>query len=91
MKVNRTFSIDLELVHELKKKKNQSLYVNQAVWQRLDPQGLTPIEEAPTRQLMAAIHNRKDCDPFVKRVLLQVLSRAAADEHSISDKKSLSS
>jgi hypothetical protein len=75
MKVNRTFSIDLELVHELKKKKNQSLYVNQAIWRRLDPEGCTPIEEASTRQLMAALHNREDCDPFVKRVLLQVLNR----------------
>tara|TARA_R110000744_G_scaffold342984_1_gene448238 strand:- start:585 stop:818 length:234 start_codon:yes stop_codon:yes gene_type:complete len=75
MKVNRTFSIDLELVHELKKKTNQSKFVSEAIWRRLDPQGNNSIEEASTRRLMAALHNRKDCDQFVKGVLLQALTR----------------
>lgn len=98
MKVNKTFSIDLELIHELKKLRNRngglrnkSAYVNAAIWTRLNSDDApSTILDTPTRQLMAALHNRDDCDQFVKRVLLQVLSRTS-NEHPVSDKKSLSS
>ena len=91
MKVNKTFSIDYKLIHELKKKNNQSAFVSRAIWNSLDVSDKGKIVEATTRQLMAATHGRDDCDPFLKRVLLQQLSRTSPKKHTVSDKESLSS
>ena len=78
MKVNRTFSIDLWIVKELKDKRNQSQFVCDAIKTKLDgSSGSLGVADAPTRQLMAALMARDDCEPFVKRVLLQVLTRGS--------------
>ena len=75
MRVNRTFSIPVELVHELKKKHNQSETVTRALRKYLDNQGESSIEIASTRQLMAALLARNDIDDTMKALLLQILTK----------------
>jgi len=75
MRVNRTFSIPVELVHELKKKHNQSETVTRALRKYLDPGELKSIEDATTHQLMAVLTNRNDVDETLKALLLQILSK----------------
>jgi len=53
MRINRTFSIDYELVLELKKKSNQSEIVNRAVRKYLDDSNAPEVtEESLTKTLM---------------------------------------
>ena len=75
MRVNRTFSIPVELVHELKKKHNQSETVTRALRKYLDNQGESSVEHASTRQLMAALTARNDIDDTLKALLLQILAK----------------
>jgi len=75
VRVNRTFSIPVELVHELKKKHNQSETVTRALRKYLDQQGESSIENASTRQLMAALLARDDIDDTMKALLLQILTK----------------
>ena len=75
MRINRTFSIPVELVHELRKKHNQSETVTRALRKYLDPGELRSIEDATTRQLMAALLARSDIDETMKALLLQILTK----------------
>ena len=75
MRVNRTFSIPIELVQDLKKKHNQSETVTRALRKYLDPGELRSIEDATTRQLMAALLARNDIDETMKALLLQILTK----------------
>ncbi len=53
MRINRTFSIDYELVVELKKKHNQSETVNRAVRKYLDDSDAPEVsQESLTKTLM---------------------------------------
>lgn len=74
MKVNKTLSLDYSVVQELKLMNNQSAFVNAAILKRLG--GMEGIDPAvPTRELMAALHARTDCDSFLKKALLMKLKR----------------
>ena len=75
MRINRTFSIPVELAHDLKKKHNQSETVTRALRKYLDNQGESSIENASTRQLMAALLARNDIDDTMKALLLQILTK----------------
>jgi protein required for attachment to host cells len=75
MRVNRTFSIPVDLVHDLRKKHNQSETVTRALRKYLDNQGESSIESASTRQLMAALLARNDIDETMKALLLQILTK----------------
>ena len=75
MRINRTFSIPVELVHELKKKHNQSETVTRALRKYLDNQGESSVEHASSRQLMAALTARTDIDDTLKALLLQILAK----------------
>ena len=74
MRINRTFSIPIELVQELKKKHNQSETVTRALRKYLDPDGAESIKDATSYQLMAALTSRKDIDALLKTLLLQLLA-----------------
>jgi hypothetical protein len=88
MKVNRTFSIDFWLVKELLDKRNQSQFVCDAIKDKLD--GIdSNLMSASVNSLMIFLKGHPECDPFIKQAL--ETSLRAAYEHSISDKKSLSS
>ena len=76
MRINRTFSIPIELVQELKKKHNQSETVTRALRKYLDSDhNSDTISQATTHQLMAVLTNRNDVDEGLKALLLQVLSK----------------
>jgi hypothetical protein len=75
MRVNRTFSIPVELVYELKKKHNQSETVTRALKKYLDPDPLLQVHDASSRQLMAALTARDDIDETLKALLLQILTK----------------
>ena len=75
LRVNRTFSIPVELVHELRKKHNQSEKVTRALKKYLDPHPLLEVHEASSRQLMAALTSRNDIDETLKTLLLQILTK----------------
>ena len=92
MKINRTFSIDYLIAKELKTKTNQSAFVNRAIHDRLaGSSGNRGASDLPFGQLLAILHAHDDCDPFLQRVLNQILARRAAEKHAVSDKESLSS
>lgn len=84
MKVNKTFSLDHSLIIELKKLRNRngglrnkSAFINAAGWEKLHRQqgGVDTVTDLSTKKLMAVLHARDDCDQFLKRVLMQQLSR----------------
>jgi hypothetical protein len=75
MRINRTFSIPIELVQELKKKHNQSETVTRALKKYLDPHPLLEVHDASSRQLMAALTARNDIDDTLKTLLLQILTK----------------
>ena len=58
MRVNRTFSIPVELVHELRKKHNQSETVTRALRKYLDDQGESSIEDATTSMIITELSMR---------------------------------
>jgi len=91
MKINRTFSIDYLVAKELKSKTNQSAFVNRAIHDRLaGSNGNQGASDMPFGKLLGILHAHNDCDPFLKRVLNQILARRAAEKHSVSNKESLS-
>jgi hypothetical protein len=75
MRVNRTFSIPVELVHELRKKHNQSETVTRALRKYLEGDHNSSIADVTTRQLMAALLARNDIDETMKALLLQILTK----------------
>lgn len=75
MKVNRTFSIDLWIVKELKDKRNQSQFVCDAIKSKLDGNNDRTLEGAEVRSLMIYLKNHKDCDSFIRRALESALIR----------------
>jgi hypothetical protein len=74
MRVNRTFSIPIELVQDLKKKHNQSETVTRALRKYLDPDEGSSVNDASSYQLMAALTARNDIDALLKTLLLQLLA-----------------
>ena len=60
MKVNRTYSMDLDLVLELGKKRNQSLEVCKAVRKHLNGGDEFSLGDVPTLQLLASLQSRYD-------------------------------
>lgn len=90
MKINRTFSIDYLVAKELKSKTNQSAFVNRAIHDRLaGSSGNAGAADMPFGKLLAILHAHDDCDPFLQRVLNQILSRRAAEKHAIRNQESL--
>jgi len=75
MRINRTFSIPIELVHDLKKKHNQSETVTRALRKYLDSSPEFKVEDATSRQLMATLTKRNDVDDTLKTLLLQILTK----------------
>lgn len=58
MRVNRTFSIPVELVHELKKKHNQSETVTRALKKYLDPTYEHSLNDSTTIMILRELQMR---------------------------------
>jgi len=72
MKIARTFTIDYHLYQELRKKPNQSRIVESSIRRYLNGDEDYSLDEIPTKQLMAALSVRPDCNDEI-RVLLHYL------------------
>ena len=64
MKVNRTYSMDYDLVIQLGRKTNQSKTVCKAVRKYLDEKKEITPADFTTRQLLAALQSRFEPDTF---------------------------
>jgi len=58
MRVNRTFSIPVDLVHELRKKHNQSETVTKALRKHLNNEDVVTIVEASEEELIQELRLR---------------------------------
>lgn len=74
MRVNRTFSLDINTVQALKNKSNQSQFVDDAIVDKLYPANYD-YRELSTQRLMAILRDRDDLSDFVKRVINTELSK----------------
>ena len=76
---NKTIAISItldrniidELDEILSAKQSRSKFIQRCIEQKLN--GTNTILESTTRQLMAALTSREDCDPFLKKLLMQIL------------------
>lgn len=68
MRVNRTFSLDINTVQALKNKSNQSQFVDEAIIDKLYPADYD-YRQLSTQRLMAILRDRDDLSDFVKRVI----------------------
>jgi len=75
MRINRTFSIPVELVHELRKKHNQSETVTRALRKYLDNDQKTYAYDFDTRSLCIALKAKDDIDDSLRTLLLQFLTK----------------
>ena len=74
MKINRTFCLDVDVARELRKKSNQSYFVNRLLKQALfDDLEELDIRTMRATQVAAILHNKID-DEFMKTLLHQFIS-----------------
>ena len=69
MKINRTYSMDHDLVIALAKKSNQSLEVCRAVRKHLNGEDEFSLRDVPTRQLLASLLSRSNVADSLKGVI----------------------
>ena len=77
---NKTIAISItldrsiidELDEILSAKQSRSKFIQRCIEAKLN--GSQQIHEAPIRQLMAALIARPDCDEYLKKNILQILS-----------------
>ena len=77
MKVNRTYSIDVSLIQQLRSKRNQSDTVCRALRLSLAGEDEFSIGEVPTKTLLAAISGRHDISEQLKAVLVAELTKGS--------------
>ncbi len=70
MKINRTFSIDIDLAQKLRNKPNQSRIVCKAVRRYLANQEQFTILDFKTLRLLSELRIRDDCPESIK-ILIQ--------------------
>ena len=73
MKINRTFCLDVEVARELRKRSNQSYFVNRLLKQALfdDAEELDIVAMTASR-VAAILHNKVD-DEFMKKLLVNFI------------------
>lgn len=74
MKVNRTYSMDYDLVIKLAKKHNQSLEVCKAVRKHLDGMDKIQLTDFTDRQLISALQSRFEKDSAEFNLIITLLS-----------------
>jgi len=74
MKVNRTYSIDMSLVHALKSKRNQSETICRALRLYLAGEDEFSLANVRTRMLLAALQARTDVSNQLKAVITAELT-----------------
>ena len=71
MKMNKTFSIDVDLIHQLRKKRNQSQTICRAlrVYFGDDDREMDVLANLTSRQLAIQLKNRTDVDGTLRQLL----------------------
>lgn len=77
MKVNRTYSIDVSLVQQLRSKRNQSDTVCRALRLYLAGEDEYSVGQVPTRNLLAALSSRSDLSEQLKAVIIAELNNGS--------------
>ena len=77
MKVNRTYSIDVSLVQQLRSKRNQSDTVCRALRLYMTGEGEFSVREVPSRNLLSALSNRTDISEQLKAVIMAELTNGS--------------
>ena len=77
MKVNRTYSIDVTLVQQLRSRRNQSDTVCRALRLFLAGEDEYSVSQVGTRRLLAALHARQDISEQLKAVILAELTNGS--------------
>lgn len=94
VKITRSFTLDLEIVKDLKKEKNQSRTIEKAL--RVFWSKEVDLEVIPTDHLLYEVWARAETD-FDKKVLMRMWRRTreslprSPQEHPVSNEKSLPS
>lgn len=71
MKMNKTFSIDIDLIHALRKKRNQSATVCRAlrVYMMDEDKELNMLQSFTTRRIALQLKNRPEIDETLRNLL----------------------
>ena len=77
MKVNRTYSIDVHLVHQLRSKRNQSAIVCRALKLFLAGEGEFSAGEVSSRALLASLQGRSDISEQLNAVITAELKKGS--------------
>lgn len=77
MKVNRTYSIDISLVQQLRSKRNQSDTVCRALRLYLAGEDEYSVSQVRSRTLLAALSGRHDISQQLKAVILAELTNGS--------------
>tara|TARA_R110000737_G_scaffold151465_1_gene180741 strand:- start:37 stop:273 length:237 start_codon:yes stop_codon:yes gene_type:complete len=71
MKMNKTFSLDVDLIHQLRKKRNQSQTICRALRVYLgdEDREIDVLENTSSRSLAIHLKNRTDVDGTLRQLL----------------------
>ena len=75
MKVNRTYSMDISLVHQLRSKRNQSAIVCRALKMFLAGEGEFSVGQVPSRELLSSLQGRSDISEQLNAVITAELKK----------------
>ena len=83
MKVPIHITIPYALLKELDAEtKNRSQFICRAIRNQFHGAADNSIQDAPTRQLMAALSSRPDCDSTLRKLLIIMLTREDESKQS---------
>jgi len=94
MKITRSFTLDIDIVKDLKKEKNQSRTIEKAL--RIFWSKEVDLEVIRTDHMLYELWARAETE-FDKKMLMRMWRRSreslprSSDQHTVSDEKSLSS
>lgn len=79
MKMNKTFSIDVDLIHAIRKKRNQSQTVCRALRVYLgdEDRDFDVLKNSSSRILATHLSNREDVDSTLRQLLKNWLAETA--------------
>ena len=75
MKVSRLYTLDVNTVELLKRKKNKSKIVNRAIKMYLQEDDYFSLEDIPTRKILAALTARDDVPEHILLLIKSHLTK----------------
>jgi len=75
MKVSRLYTLDVNTVELLKRKKNKSKIVNRAIRMYLQDHEAFSLDDIPTKNLMVSLVNRDDVPDHIQLLIKSHLTK----------------